>query len=236
MRAARRVVRFFRVSHRGTITDHCPLVNSATPSHAIPRRPIGSIGNNSRPLMMQSGSDPMHNYQPSGVDGAEAKKNSGRLFTSFMRRNHHSRPEDYAQGTQSQGRNRSRSRPTEQGHGKPPSRDQSATRSSDMEEPVERPSSKSNAKGDGTGARLFREFKQQAGHAAKEIGKSRGRFFRNRNLSNTAPPPDLTNYEIKVINLPLAEQTRVTRIAKRLEDSKDKTEFWMPALPWRCIE
>jgi len=36
--------------------------------------------------------------------------------------------------------------------------------------------------------------------------------------------------------LPLVEQTRKTRIAKRLEDSKDKTEFWMPALPWRCIE
>ena len=43
-------------------------------------------------------------------------------------------------------------------------------------------------------------------------------------------------YQFKVINLPLIEQTRTTRISRRLEASKDKTEFWMPALPWRCIE
>lgn len=46
----------------------------------------------------------------------------------------------------------------------------------------------------------------------------------------------MANYVCKVINLPLAEQTRLTRISKRLADSKDKTEFWMPALPWRCID
>ncbi|RSM15609.1 hypothetical protein CEP52_000634 [Fusarium oligoseptatum] len=40
----------------------------------------------------------------------------------------------------------------------------------------------------------------------------------------------------KVINLPLVEQTRLTRISKRLEDSRDKTEFWMPAFPWRAID
>jgi hypothetical protein len=28
----------------------------------------------------------------------------------------------------------------------------------------------------------------------------------------------------------------LTRISTRLEQSRDKTEFWMPALPWRCIE
>ena len=44
------------------------------------------------------------------------------------------------------------------------------------------------------------------------------------------------NYACTVINLPLVKQTRKTRIARRLELSKDKTEFWMPALPWRCIE
>lgn len=44
------------------------------------------------------------------------------------------------------------------------------------------------------------------------------------------------NYVCSVINLPLVKQTRKTRIARRLELSKDKTEFWMPALPWRCIE
>lgn len=43
-------------------------------------------------------------------------------------------------------------------------------------------------------------------------------------------------YQFKVIHLPLIEQTRATRISNRLEHSRDKTEFWMPALPWRCIE
>jgi hypothetical protein len=40
----------------------------------------------------------------------------------------------------------------------------------------------------------------------------------------------------KVVNLPLEEQTRTTRICKRLEDCKDKTEFWLPAVAYRCID
>jgi len=47
---------------------------------------------------------------------------------------------------------------------------------------------------------------------------------------------DDEHYELKVLNLPLAAQTRKTRISKRLEDSRDKTEFWMPAFPWRAID
>lgn len=44
------------------------------------------------------------------------------------------------------------------------------------------------------------------------------------------------DYEPSIMRLPIIEQTRKTRISKRLEDSRDKTEFWLPALPWRCIE
>jgi hypothetical protein len=47
---------------------------------------------------------------------------------------------------------------------------------------------------------------------------------------------DDEHYVIKVLNMPLVEQTRKTRISKRLEDSRDKTEFWMPAFPWRAID
>lgn len=47
---------------------------------------------------------------------------------------------------------------------------------------------------------------------------------------------DDEHYELKVLNLPLVEQTRKTRISKRLENSRDKTEFWMPAFPWRAID
>lgn len=44
------------------------------------------------------------------------------------------------------------------------------------------------------------------------------------------------HYVCTTISLPLVEQTRKTRIAKKLESSNDKTEYWMPALPWRCID
>lgn len=50
------------------------------------------------------------------------------------------------------------------------------------------------------------------------------------------PTVDDEHYVLKVINMPLVEQTRLTRISKRLEDSRDKTEFWMPAFPWRAID
>lgn len=47
--------------------------------------------------------------------------------------------------------------------------------------------------------------------------------------------PD-SEYVLKVITLPLVEQTRLTRISKDLSSCRDKTEYWMPALPWRAIE
>ncbi|KAK4217035.1 hypothetical protein QBC37DRAFT_68667 [Rhypophila decipiens] len=50
------------------------------------------------------------------------------------------------------------------------------------------------------------------------------------------PVVDDEHYVLKVLNLPLVEQTRRTRISKRLEESRDKTEFWMPAFPWRAID
>jgi hypothetical protein len=47
--------------------------------------------------------------------------------------------------------------------------------------------------------------------------------------------PD-SEYKLKIINKPLVEQTRITRISKTADSCRDKTEFWMPSLPWRCIE
>jgi hypothetical protein len=40
----------------------------------------------------------------------------------------------------------------------------------------------------------------------------------------------------KLVNRPLEDQTRITRICKRLEDCKDKTEYWLPAVAYRCID
>lgn len=47
--------------------------------------------------------------------------------------------------------------------------------------------------------------------------------------------PD-SEYLLQIINLPLVEQVRITRISKNLGSCRDKTEYWMPSLPWRCID
>lgn len=71
---------------------------------------------------------------------------------------------------------------------------------------------------------------------AESIGK--GLFGKaGRSASTTERDPvDDEHYVLKVINRPLIEQARLTRISKRLEESRDKTEFWMPAFPWRAID
>ena len=56
-----------------------------------------------------------------------------------------------------------------------------------------------------------------------------------REVQQQQQVPD-SEYVLKVINLPLVEQARITRISKDLSKCKDKTEYWMPSLPWRCIE
>lgn len=63
-----------------------------------------------------------------------------------------------------------------------------------------------------------------------------GKSMRSGSTTEREPIIDDEHYTLKVINLPLVEQTRLTRISKRLEDSRDKTEFWMPAFPWRAID
>lgn len=86
---------------------------------------------------------------------------------------------------------------------------------------------------------LFNNIKNTSSGAADRIGKAGKGFFgkiaRSGSSNEREVVPD-DNYVCSVINLPLVEQTRRTRMVKSLRNSKDKTEFWMPALPWRCIE
>lgn len=75
--------------------------------------------------------------------------------------------------------------------------------------------------------------------SSKAINAGRGflnKVSRSGSANEREDPIDDKQYVLKVINLPLVEQTRLTRISKRLEDSRDKTEFWMPAFPWRAID
>lgn len=86
------------------------------------------------------------------------------------------------------------------------------------------------------GSAFLSGLRSSSTKAAGMFGKS---FFGKAHRSgstNERLPMDDEHYELKVINLPLVAQTRKTRISKRLEDSRDKTEFWMPAFPWRAID
>jgi hypothetical protein len=91
----------------------------------------------------------------------------------------------------------------------------------------------------GASATLFNNLKQTSSGAADRLGKAGKGFFGKITRSGSTNERELLaddNYVCSVINLPLIEQARRTRIAKRLEDCRDKTEFWMPALPYRCVE
>ncbi|KAI5918262.1 hypothetical protein F4810DRAFT_596847 [Camillea tinctor] len=87
------------------------------------------------------------------------------------------------------------------------------------------------------GSSFFGGLKSSGSRAADMISKGLfGKGGRSASTSEKEPTVDDEHYVLKVINLPLVEQTRKTRISKRLEESRDKTEFWMPAFPWRAID
>ncbi|KAH8703459.1 hypothetical protein BGW36DRAFT_87192 [Talaromyces proteolyticus] len=91
----------------------------------------------------------------------------------------------------------------------------------------------------GASAALFNNIKHSSSGAADRLGKASKGFLGKITRSGSTNERDVgldDNYVCSVINLPLIEQTRKTRISKRLEDCRDKTEFWMPALPYRCID
>ena len=89
------------------------------------------------------------------------------------------------------------------------------------------------------GSHLFTNIKNTSSKAADGLGKAGKGFFGKMSRSGSSNAKEevpAVPYVYTVINLPLIEQTRLTRMAPRLELSRDKTEFWMPAFPWRCIE
>ncbi|KAL1958294.1 hypothetical protein VTO42DRAFT_4611 [Malbranchea cinnamomea] len=90
-----------------------------------------------------------------------------------------------------------------------------------------------------TSSSLVTNLKHTSANATKTLGRAGKEWFGKITRGGSSVERDTVtddNYVCKVINLPLVEQCRLTRISKRLQDSKDKTEYWMPALPWRCID
>ncbi|KAK7729265.1 hypothetical protein SLS53_009296 [Cytospora paraplurivora] len=142
----------------------------------------------------------------------------------------HDRPYRDAMSTSSRNRSTDRDRA--------PSRDASTSRNENREREYGRPHQSSSAGRDGNGpASFFNNLKREGGRVAESIGKGLfGKVGRSGSTTDKEPAVDDEHYVLKVINLPLVEQTRLTRISKRLEESRDKTEFWMPAFPWRAID
>ena len=175
-------------------------------------------------------------------ESQESRRNP-KLFHNFMRRNHSNKSEDAI--ASSKPATPTFPKPPEVVVAKPPSRDHSTGRnpsplveSEDYSEgKVQLKDQRSLSFRENASSTLMHGLKNTA-KAAGGIGKAGSKFFKQTKQSNVANHQleSAQTYTLKVINRPLKEQTRTTRIAKRLEDSKDKTEFWMPALPWRCIE
>ncbi|EKV11667.1 Rho GTPase activator (Bem2), putative [Penicillium digitatum PHI26] len=91
----------------------------------------------------------------------------------------------------------------------------------------------------GASATIFSNLKSSSSGTADRIGKAGKGFFSKITRSGSTNEREMItddSYICSVINLPLIEQARKTRIAKRIEDCRDKTEFWMPALPYRSID
>lgn len=104
----------------------------------------------------------------------------------------------------------------------------------------EQGSLQSSSYNDNKGASLMSSLGFGARKMGDKMDSARKGIFGKlgRSHSNHESPTHVSNepYVYKVIHTPLVEQTRLTRISSRLEQSRDKTEFWMPALPWRCID
>ncbi|KAG0650903.1 Glucocorticoid receptor DNA-binding factor 1 [Hyphodiscus hymeniophilus] len=107
----------------------------------------------------------------------------------------------------------------------------------DIKDNARATSSFSSSFREGGGHTFLTNLKSSATKGAGAIHKGLfGKGGRSGSTNEKEQPVDDEHYQIRVINLPLIQQTRMTRISKKLEESRDKTEFWMPAFPWRAID
>lgn len=215
-----------------TIDDHVP---SSSSDHSDFHRPLGDSASAEKAST------------PTGADVHDGKKKDGSMFTHLMKKNHSNRNEEIGESSKSSvpttpsgpesndlnpvPRSRSAHRNASP-HSDPGISDGYGYTESRVLGPQLNNQRSQNFRDGGSG--LFNRAKK----AAEGIGKVSTRMFKNKEQDSepekpTGPPP---NYLCNVINQDLIHQTRITRIVRRLEDSKDKTEFWLPALPWRCIE
>lgn len=86
---------------------------------------------------------------------------------------------------------------------------------------------------------FFKALKTGANKTMLGMKKQRDKLTKSAGkptLMASSTPRANPDYQYRTFYAPLIDQVRLTRIAPRLEMSRDKTEFWLPALPWRCID
>ena len=227
-----------------------PLARQYLPSKSLTNVFTASVTNSDNPPARQSTAAPSSSTTSTSdtVEISEARKKDGSIFSNLMKRNHSGRNEDGGQHskpstpTLSKGldsmdrmpmpRNSSTNR-NPSPHSDPGVSESWSENGTRIMGP-QLNNQRSQVFRDG-GSNILHGFKKKTAKAAGGIGKAGNYLFRTTKAPDKVHEPPL-NYQCTVITQPLIAQTRITRIARRLEDSKDKTEFWMPALPWRCIE
>lgn len=117
----------------------------------------------------------------------------------------------------------------------PELRNRSADRRQHPDDAAHRPT-KPSASREG----LFNAMMEHGGKAAGGLGRLGkgfvGKFTRRASSVEKKPATVLEKHQLIVIRLPLSDQARITRLAKLYVDARDKTQYWLPALPYRCIE
>ena len=92
--------------------------------------------------------------------------------------------------------------------------------------------------GKAMGASRFTNFLNTSQRTAGDLGRAGkgmlNKMTRRGSTHDVEAPPE--NHVLSTVRLPLIEQVRKTRIRGDLQHAKDKTEYWLPALPYRCVE
>jgi hypothetical protein len=174
----------------------------------------------------------MHNYSESIKTAPLPLAEGDRSFRAMMSSNVRQRSED-RQPTQPRDIHQSMERKE---NGRKMERENGRSLLGKEQKESRLPNSFSTSFREGSGHGFLNNLKSSA--MGKGAALSKGLFGKARSGSTheMAPMVDDMQYELKVLKLPLIDQTRKTRISKKLEDSRDKTEFWMPSLPWRAID
>lgn len=86
-------------------------------------------------------------------------------------------------------------------------------------------------------------FKSGSNNAADRVSNFLSRTFRQDSSTGRDEKAAQAAFggpdgqgQLAILRLPLLEQARATRPIARIQDAEDKTQIWMPALAWRCIQ